>query len=80
VGIDEDGDTLLHGAIDLVFREGEEWVVIDYKSDSTAGRLDALVAYYAPQVAHYVKFWEKLTGAPTSGALFFVDGAGVVSV
>jgi ATP-dependent helicase/nuclease subunit A len=80
VGIDEDGDTLLHGAIDLVFREGEEWVVIDYKSDSTAGRLDALVAYYAPQVEHYVKFWARLTGARTTGGLFFVDGAVVVPV
>jgi ATP-dependent helicase/nuclease subunit A len=42
VGIDEDGDTLLHGTIDLVFRESDRWFVVDYKSDSTKSRLDDL--------------------------------------
>jgi ATP-dependent exoDNAse (exonuclease V) beta subunit len=74
VGIDEDGETLLHGAIDLVFREGAQWFIVDYKSDSTAGRLDALVTYYKPQVEHYARFWSQLTGAQTSAGLFFVDG------
>ena len=74
VGIDEDGDTLLHGTIDLVFREGDRWFIVDYKSDSTTGRLDALVQYYERQVEHYGRFWSQLTGAPTSAGLFFVDG------
>ena len=74
VGIDFDGMTLLHGAIDLVFRERETWHIIDYKSDSTVNRLDALVAHYRPQVEHYVRFWRELTGAPAKGGLFFVDG------
>ena len=72
-GLDEDGDTLLHGTIDLVFREGDRWFIIDYKSDSTANRLDALVSYYQAQVEHYARFWSQLTGAPTSAGLFFVD-------
>ena len=75
VGLKEDSDTLLHGTVDLVFREGDRWYVIDYKSDSTTNRLEALVAYYAPQVEHYARFWSKLTNAPTSAGLFFVDGA-----
>lgn len=75
VGIDFDGKTLLHGAIDLVFREGDTWHIVDYKSDSTTNRLDALVAHYEPQVAHYVRFWGEMTGAKTVGGLFFVDGA-----
>jgi ATP-dependent helicase/nuclease subunit A len=74
VGLDEDGETLLHGTIDLAFREGGEWFIVDYKSDSTANRLDALVAYYTPQVQHYAKFWSQLTGSPARGGLFFVDG------
>jgi len=68
------GETLLHGVIDLVFREGDTWFVVDYKSDSTVGRLDALVEYYRPQVEHYVRFWSQMTGAPARGGLFFVDG------
>jgi len=74
VGIDEDGDTLLHGTIDLAFREGGHWFIVDYKSDSTSGRLDALVAYYAPQVEHYARFWSQITNRPTDAGLFFVDG------
>jgi ATP-dependent helicase/nuclease subunit A len=76
VGLDRDGDTLLHGTIDLVFREGEQWHIVDYKSDSTVGegRLESLVAYYQPQVEHYARFWGELTGAPTVAGLFFVDG------
>ncbi len=74
VGLDEDGDTLLHGTIDLVFRENDRWFVVDYKSDSTKNRIDALVSYYWPQVEHYARFWERLTGVGTRAGLFFVDG------
>ncbi len=73
-GIDEDGATLLHGTIDLVFRERGQWFVVDYKSDATKNRLDALVRYYTPQVEHYARFWQRLTGVPTRAGLFFVDG------
>jgi ATP-dependent helicase/nuclease subunit A len=66
--------TLLHGAIDLVFREGNEWFVVDYKTDSTANRLDALTEYYAPQVRLYANFWSQLTTVPARGGLFFIDG------
>ena len=67
-------DTLLHGTIDLVFREGNEWFVVDYKTDSTANRLDALTEYYAPQVRLYAEFWGRLVGGRARGGLFFVDG------
>jgi ATP-dependent helicase/nuclease subunit A len=74
VGVDADGETLLHGAIDLVFREGDLWTIVDYKTDSTAKRLEALVDYYKSQVEHYARFWSQLTGAKTAAGLFFVDG------
>ncbi|HEX7671041.1 MAG TPA: PD-(D/E)XK nuclease family protein [Polyangiaceae bacterium] len=73
LGIEGPPDTLLHGTIDLVFREGAEWFVVDYKTDSTVNRLDALTAYYAPQVRLYASFWSRLTNAPARGGLFFVD-------
>ncbi len=72
-GLEGEGETLLHGVIDLVFREDRRWFVVDYKSDSTKGRLAALIEYYRPQVQHYTRFWAKLTGAEATGGLFFVD-------
>lgn len=72
VGLDEEGETLLHGTIDLFFREGEQWFLIDYKSDSTEGRLDHLVEYYKPRVAYHAKFWTQ-TGAEAVAGLFFAD-------
>jgi len=73
LGLEGPPDTLLHGTIDLVFREGGEWFVVDYKTDSTVNRLDALTAYYTPQVRLYASFWSRLTNAPARGGLFFVD-------
>ncbi|HYR46936.1 MAG TPA: PD-(D/E)XK nuclease family protein, partial [Thermoanaerobaculia bacterium] len=65
-------ETLLTGAIDLAFEEDEGWFVVDYKSDTVAGGLEDLVAFYSPQVAHYRRYWEELTGRPTKAGLFFV--------
>jgi ATP-dependent exoDNAse (exonuclease V) beta subunit len=74
LGLGGPAATLLHGTIDLVFREGNEWFVVDYKTDSIANRLDALTDYYTAQVRLYASFWSRLTSAPASGGLFFVDG------
>jgi ATP-dependent helicase/nuclease subunit A len=74
LGLEGPESTLLHGTVDLVFREGAVWHIVDYKTDSTKDRLESLVAYYRPQVEHYAKFWSKLTGAETKAGLFFVDG------
>ncbi len=65
---------ILSGAIDLVFREKDGWVIADYKSDrlpsalfesgpqAAAEALGALVAYYTPQVRIYSRLWERMTG------------------
>ena len=64
----------LSGAIDLVFREQDGWVIADYKTDripdavldkgaeEAKRALDARVEYYRPQVQLYSRFWEKITG------------------
>jgi len=64
----------LSGAVDLVFKEKDGWVIADYKTDRIPGAvldrgieetkkaLDALVDYYRPQVRLYSRFWEKITG------------------
>ena len=66
------GLTLLQGAIDLLFEEEDGWVLVDYKSDAVGENRDSLVRFYAPQVALYSRYWERLTGRPTRAGLFFV--------
>jgi ATP-dependent helicase/nuclease subunit A len=75
LGIPPDGpaETLLQGAIDLVFEEDSGWMLVDYKTDTIAGNLDELVAFYAPQIELYRRYWERLTGRPTKAGLYFVS-------
>jgi ATP-dependent helicase/nuclease subunit A len=72
---EETTDTLLSGAIDLVFEEAGGWTLVDYKSDTISGNLDALVAFYTPQIERYRSVWRDLTGRPTRAGLFFLEGA-----
>jgi ATP-dependent helicase/nuclease subunit A len=66
-------ETILQGAIDLAFEEDSGWTIVDYKSDTVAGNLPELVAFYKPQIELYRSYWEKLTGRPTKAGLFFVQ-------
>ena len=54
---------VLEGVIDLVFKDGNRWVVADYKTDS-GGDPDFVerVAQYRAQVDLYGECWEQLTG------------------
>jgi len=70
---DGPAETLLQGAIDLVFEEKGAWTLVDYKSDSVGDKLDELVTFYAPQIAIYRRYWERLTGSPARAGLFFAD-------
>jgi ATP-dependent helicase/nuclease subunit A len=65
---------VVSGAIDLAFREPDGWVIADYKTDKVDGKLDALVAYYRPQVEMYRDFWKEMSGEDIKEAgLYFVD-------
>jgi len=66
-------ETLLKGAMDLVFEEDGVWHIVDWKSDVVGDGLPGLVAHYAPQVAHYRRAWEALTKRPARAGLFFMD-------
>jgi ATP-dependent helicase/nuclease subunit A len=70
---DGPAETLLQGAIDLVFEEDGAWTLVDYKSDTVGDKLDELVAFYTPQIAIYRRYWERLTGRPTRAGLFFAE-------
>jgi ATP-dependent helicase/nuclease subunit A len=64
----------LSGAIDLLFREDDGWVIADYKTDRLPEALASeafevrekalglLVDHYRPQVRLYSRFWAKITG------------------
>ncbi len=66
-------ETLLKGAIDLVFEEDGVWHIVDWKSDAVGDNLAALVAHYAPQIEHYRKAWEALTKQRAVAGLYFMD-------
>ena len=54
---------VIEGVIDLAFREGDRWVVADYKTDSgTDPEFEARVGQYRAQVDLYAECWERLTG------------------
>jgi ATP-dependent helicase/nuclease subunit A len=65
-------ETILSGAIDLVFEEPAGWVLVDYKSDTISDNLEALVRFYEPQLAYYRRVWRDLSGRPTRAGLFFL--------
>ena len=70
---DGPSETLLKGAIDLVFEEDGVWHIVDWKSDVVGDSLAVLVAHYAPQIIHYRWAWETLTKQPAKAALYFMD-------
>ncbi len=64
---------IIRGAIDLVFREPDGWVIIDYKTDAApAEAIPGLVEYYRGQVLAYRDVWEDVTGETVKEAgLYF---------
>ena len=63
----EDG-TLLEGVVDLAFREGGEWVIVDFKTDA---RPDSH-PQYAAQLQLYCRAITAATGLRTRAALLAV--------
>lgn len=55
---------VVEGVIDLVFREGDTWTVVDYKADrGDDPDFASRVEQYRAQVELYARCWEELTGA-----------------
>ena len=54
---------VLEGVIDLVFKDGDRWVVADYKTDrGDDPNFNERLGQYRVQVDLYAQCWEKLTG------------------
>ncbi|MBC2727388.1 exodeoxyribonuclease V subunit beta [Desulfosporosinus sp.] len=67
---------ILSGIIDLAFKENEEWVIVDYKTDrvNEESDLDRLREFYAPQLKMYCEVWNSIIGESCQeGQLYFVE-------
>ncbi len=54
---------VLNGAIDLVYRTGDSWQIVDYKTDADGGSVN-LDARYSSQVTAYARAWERVASRP----------------
>ncbi len=63
------------GSIDLLYRSGGRWVILDYKTNRIASAADraALEREYEPQIRGYAEAFTALTGEPAEGRLLFTD-------
>jgi ATP-dependent helicase/nuclease subunit A len=59
---------LLTGTIDLVYRTGDTWHLLDYKTDTQASETD-LHAKYGTQIDAYEKAWSRIVEAKVTTAL-----------
>jgi len=63
------------GAVDLLYRDGGEWVVVDYKTDRVTDAA-TLLERYTPQGAAYAVAVEAATGAAVREVAFVAAAAG----
>jgi ATP-dependent helicase/nuclease subunit A len=61
------GTKLLAGAIDLVYRTGDSWHLLDYKTDVHGSETD-LRARYGPQIDAYEKAWSRIAQSKVTTA------------
>lgn len=67
---------ILSGTIDLVFKEADGWVVIDYKTDRPKNDkgYPKLVEVYQKQIAIYSQVWQEITGEQVKqSSIYFVN-------
>jgi len=72
------GDRVLDGVVDLLYRDADGLVIVDYKTDAApADALDARVWHYRPQLAAYAVAVAAATGETVSRCvLLFLSPAG----
>ena len=55
---EEDLSVITSGVVDLAFRSGSHWTIVDYKTDRAP--INELIERHAPQVGAYVRAWSSL--------------------
>jgi ATP-dependent exoDNAse (exonuclease V) beta subunit len=78
VAVPLDDELLLEGYVDLVYREDDGLIVVDYKTDAFHGdvELDAKVDRYRLQGGAYTLALERATGLPVHRMIFCFLGDG----
>jgi ATP-dependent helicase/nuclease subunit A len=62
-----DDQTVLEGFVDLLYRDNDGLVIVDYKTDAVpAGAIASRVSLYRPQLAAYARAVEDATGEPVA--------------
>jgi ATP-dependent helicase/nuclease subunit A len=70
---------VVDGRIDLIFREADGWVLVDYKSDSAGERIPPdLMRRYRGQLALYASAWQQITGEPVKERTLFFTATGIL--
>lgn len=63
----------VHGTLDLLYRQGEAWHIVDFKTDDLRGRTAAEVAApYLSQLGLYAGALERATGSVPTASLAFL--------
>jgi|LSQX01.1.fsa_nt_gb ATP-dependent helicase/nuclease subunit A len=57
----KESNELVSGIIDALFKENNEWVIVDWKTDDF-DRDSSRKSAYKKQLEYYAKSWEKITG------------------
>ncbi|MBM3701258.1 MAG: hypothetical protein FJW68_10175, partial [Actinobacteria bacterium] len=61
---------IMHGVIDLVFKENGSWIIVDYKTDDFEKDNERKKAYER-QLEIYKEYWEKISGDKVSGTILY---------
>ncbi len=70
---------LIEGVIDLVFRDGDGWTIVDYKTDAGGlGVEEERLVKYRAQVGLYAEAWHRLTGEPVHERAILFTATGEV--
>ena len=67
---------LVQGVIDCLLREGESWVIIDYKTDHAPGDGREIVARYRRQLQWYARAVEAIDGRRVTSCLLYLFALG----
>ncbi len=65
-----DRNLLVQGVIDCAFREGDGWILVDYKTDRVEDP-EAFAAVYSPQLKWYAEALRELSGLPVQEAWLY---------
>jgi ATP-dependent helicase/nuclease subunit A len=63
---------MIQGVIDLYFLEGDELVLVDYKTDYLQGQdASTLIERYGLQLDYYKQALERITGKPVKETIIY---------